>query len=89
MLLYQGPSPNTIIENVTDFFALELRQGKLNFFLSFGSGVWRGELEKNVNDEHEHSVNVRWSNETILMTIDGGACADFRQCNLQVKFGLF
>ena len=89
LLLYQGPSPNTIIENVTDFFALELRQGKLNFFLSFGSGVWRGELEKNVNDEHEHSVNVRWSNETILMTIDGGACADFRQCNLQVKFGLF
>merc|ERR1719471_437000 len=85
LLLYQGPSPNTIIENVTDFFALELRQGKLNFFLSFGSGVWRGELEKNVNDEHEHSVNVRWSNETILMTIDGGACADFRQCNLQAR----
>ena len=85
LLLYQGPSPNTIVENVTDFFALEIRQGKLTFFLSFGSEVWRGELDKNVHDEQEHSVNVRWSNETILMTIDGGACADFRQCNLQVR----
>ena len=47
--------------------------------------MWRGELDKNVHDEQEHSVNVRWSNETILMTIDGGACADFRQCNLQVR----
>ena len=83
LLLYQGPSPNTIVENVTDFFALELRRGKLAFFLSFGSDVWRGELDKNVNDENEHSVNVRWSNETVLMTIDGGACSEFRQCNLQ------
>ena len=85
LLLYQGPSPNTIVENVTDFFALELRQGKLTFFLSFGSAVWRGELDKNVYDEHEHTVNVMWSNQTIKMTIDDGVCTDFRQCNLQSR----
>ncbi len=86
LLLYQGPSPNTIVENVTDFFALELRQGKLTFFLSFGSDVWRGELDKNVYDEHEHTVKVKWSNQSIEMTIDDGACPEgFRQCNLQSR----
>merc|ERR1719342_1618590 len=85
LLLYQGPSPNTIVENVTDFFALELRHGKLTFFLSFGSEIWQSTLDKNLHDEQEHSINVRWSNDTIIMTIDGAECIDTRQCELRAR----
>ena len=85
LLLYQGPSPNTIVENVTDFFALEMREGRLNYYLSFGSDIWRGELKKDVADDNEHIVNIKWSNETVSMTIDGGACSEFSHCNLQVR----
>merc|ERR1719427_2571710 len=83
LLLYQGPSPNTIVENVTDFFALEIKDGRLNYYLSFGSDIWRGELKKKLDDDNDHTVNIKWSNETVSMTIDGGACSEFSHCNLQ------
>lgn len=86
LLLYQGPSPNTIVENVTDFFALELEKGRLKYFLNFGDETWIGELEKDVADDHEHLVNVKWSNESVSMEIDGGACSnDIRHCQLQAS----
>ena len=84
LLLYQGPSPNTIVENVTDFFALEMKDGRLNYYLSFGSDIWRGELKKNVADDNDHTVEISWSNTTVSMTIDGGACID-TDCTLQVS----
>ena len=87
LLLYQGPSPNTVVENVTDFFALEMKAGRLNYYLSFGSDVWQGELEKNVADGEEYNVNIRWSNESVGMTIDGGVCKEFSHCTLQVRLG--
>jgi len=86
LLLYQGPSPNTIVENVTDFFALELEKGKLKYFLNFGDETWIGELEKNVADDNEHLVQLRWSNESVSLIIDGGACSnDIRHCQLQAS----
>ena len=85
MLLYQGPSPNTIVDNLTDFFALEMKAGRLNYYLSFGSDVWQGELEKNVADGEEYNVNIRWSNQSVGMTIDGGVCKEFSHCTLQVN----
>ena len=39
MLLYVGPSPNNFVENVTDFLAIELTNGKLKMFVNFGSGT--------------------------------------------------
>jgi len=84
LLLYQGPSPNTIVDNVTDFFALELQEGKLKVFLNFGDETFVGELEKNVADDREHLVNLRWSNDSVSLIIDGGACSnDIRHCQLQ------
>ena len=89
LLLYQGPSPNTIVENVTDFFALELQDGKLKYFLNFGDETWIGELEENVADDREHLVNLRWSNESVSLVIDGGACSnDIKHCQLQVSVSL-
>jgi hypothetical protein len=36
-LLYTGPSPNNFVENVSDFMAIELQNGKLKMFVNFGS----------------------------------------------------
>jgi len=86
LIFYQGPSPNTIVENVTDFFALELEKGKLKYFLNFGDETWIGELEKNVADDREHLVDLKWSNDSVSLVIDGGACSnDIRHCSLQAN----
>jgi len=90
LLLYQGPSPNTVVENVTDFFALELQEGKLRYYLNLGSQTFEDGLDKGVADDQEHYVIVRWSNESVSLLLDppevpGGLhCAtDIRQCQLQ------
>ena len=38
-LLYVGPSPYNIVQNVTDFMALDIYKGKLRMFINFGSGT--------------------------------------------------
>jgi hypothetical protein len=40
----QGPSPNTVVENLTDFFALELDEGKLKYYLNFGDQTQIGSI---------------------------------------------
>ena len=64
----QGPSPNTVIDGVSDFFALELQAGKLHVFLN----SWRGVLDRQLDDEKEHSVELQWSNKSISVKLDGG-----------------
>ena len=47
-LLYNGPMPNTVSRDVTDFMLLEIVDGKLKFYINFGSGVRTLELGQQV-----------------------------------------
>ena len=38
-LVYLGPSPDNVVENVTDFLSIELKKGKLTMLVNFGSGT--------------------------------------------------
>lgn len=46
LLLYQGPSPNTVVQGVTDFVALEIHEGKLKYYLNYGRETSTGILQK-------------------------------------------
>ena len=88
LLLYQGPSPNTVVVDqgrpVTDFMAIELQDGKLKYFLNLGAETWVGSLERELADNQEHSVLVRWSNTSVTLEIDDGSChgAEIKHCQL-------
>ena len=47
-LLYNGPTPNTIVPDVTDFMLLQIKEGKLKLYINFGSGVRILELGQQV-----------------------------------------
>ena len=49
-LLYVGPSPNNIVEKVSDFMALEIVSGKLVMMINFGSGTRKLQLEQRVSE---------------------------------------
>lgn len=44
--MYQGPSPNTVVQGVTDFVALEIHEGKLKYYLNYGRETSTGILQK-------------------------------------------
>ena len=46
LLVYQGPSPNTVVQGVTDFVALEIQEGRLKYYLNYGSETSTGILQK-------------------------------------------
>ncbi len=48
-VLYVGPSPLNVVENVTDFLALELEGGKLKMLFNFGSGTRSLVLDQRVS----------------------------------------
>merc|ERR1711936_1044676 len=51
-----------------------------------GDETWIGELEKNVDDDSEHLINLSWSIESVSLVIDGGACStDIKHCQLQAS----
>jgi len=84
LLLYQGPSPNTVVANVTDFLALEVKDGKLKYYLNFGSTTQIGVLQKDVSDGEEHSVVMSWTNSSVSLLLDHGECLrNVRDCHLQ------
>ena len=92
LLLYQGPTPNTVVQGpkpgsvVRDFMALELQDGKLKYFLNLGEQTWLGSLDKDLSDNQEHSILVRWSNESVNLEIDEGACSgNIKQCQLAAE----
>ena len=49
-LLYVGPSPNNVIDGVSDFMALEVVSGKLAMYINFGSGTRTLQLEQRVSE---------------------------------------
>ena len=53
-LLYTGPSPNNFVENVTDFLAIELQNGKLKMFVNFGSETKILALEHKVRKSFQY-----------------------------------
>ena len=71
---------------VRDFMALELQDGKLKYFLNLGEQTWLGSLDKDLSDNQEHSILVRWSNESVNLEIDEGACSgNIKQCQLAAE----
>ena len=69
-LLYNGPTPNTVITDVTDFMLLEIVDGKLKLYINFGSGVRELELGQQVDDNKEHYLAMRWTNDTVQMELE-------------------
>ena len=66
--------------------ALELEDGKLKYFLNLGEQTWLGALDKNLSDNQEHSILVRWSFESVHLEIDEGACGgNIKQCQLTAQ----
>ncbi|TRY62862.1 hypothetical protein TCAL_07709 [Tigriopus californicus] len=88
-LLYTGPSPNNIVENVEDFMAVEIRKGRPRMLVNFGSGTKTLELEQRVDDGKDHFLVIRWTNDTIQMELDQKTCSNEvsparNQCFLQI-----
>jgi hypothetical protein len=75
-LLYTGPSPNNVVDNVTDFLGIELRKGKLSMLVNFGSGTKLLSLNQRVDDSKDHYLAVRWTNDTVQMELDDKTCAN-------------
>ena len=66
--------------------ALELQDGKLKYFLNLGEKTWLGSLDKDLSDNQEHSIFVKWSNESVNLEIDEGACGgNIKQCQLAAE----
>ena len=85
LLLYQGPSPNTVVKGVTDFLALEIQEGRLKYYLNYGESTSTGVLQKIVSDGQEHRVQFSWSNSTVHLVVDDGDCLpNIQDCQLQV-----
>jgi len=90
LILYLGPSPNSVVENVTDFMALELQGGKLRLFLNFGDNLQKDnngripELDSKIDDDKEHTVSLSWTNQTIRMKITEG-CNSLLGCEIQLS----
>ena len=81
--MVQGPKPGSVVR---DFMALELQDGKLKYFLNLGEQTWLGSLDKDLSDNQEHSILVRWSNESVNLEIDEGACSgNIKQCQLAAE----
>ena len=75
-LLYTGPSPNNIIDNVSDFFSIELKKGKLAMKINFGSVTKFLNLDQRVDDSRDHYLVVHWTNDTVQMTLDDKSCSN-------------
>jgi len=84
LLLYQGPSLNTVVEGVTDFMALEISNGQLKYFINFGADTQTGVINKHVNDGEEHHVSFSWTNSSVKVVLDNGECIpNLRDCQVQ------
>ena len=88
-LIYTGPSPYNVVDNVTDFLALEIKKGKLRMHINFGSGTKILELEQRVDDGKDHFLVMRWTNDTVQIELDDKTCSNEvnpsrNQCFLQI-----
>ncbi|XP_066968170.1 neural-cadherin-like [Macrobrachium rosenbergii] len=83
LIFYNGPlfSNNLSQQFVTDFIALEITEGKMRFFINFGSGTLQLNLNTSgtLNDGKWHKADIFWDKErctfqTARVVVD--QCAD-------------
>eukprot|EP00096_Caligus_rogercresseyi_P016358 TRINITY_DN898_c0_g1_i1.p1 TRINITY_DN898_c0_g1~~TRINITY_DN898_c0_g1_i1.p1 ORF type:complete len:1540 (+),score=519.42 TRINITY_DN898_c0_g1_i1:230-4849(+) len=90
-LLYVGPTPGSIVENITDYLALELVDGRLKMFLNFGSGTETLTLGQRIDDGRTHELHMKWTNTSARMELDDNSCTSTgksdkkNQCFVQVS----
>lgn len=73
LVLYAGPKSAPLDTSVTDFLALELREGSPVLYLDLGSGtmvVRLGDSSKSLVDGKTHDVEIRWNHNSVKMSID-------------------
>lgn len=76
LILYSGPTAVPPDTTVTDYFAVELREGSPVLYLDLGSGTRRLELpdrSRNLVDGKAHDLEVSWNQRSVQMRLD--------QCN--------
>ena len=84
-LVYTGPTPDNVVENVTDFLSIELQKGKLTMKVNFGAGTKLLNLNKRVDDSKDHFLTVRWTNDTVQMELDDKSCSnEIQSCFSQI-----
>ena len=76
LLVYVGPTPYNILPNVSDFLSIELKKGRLNMRINFGSEVKLLNLGQRVDDHQDHFLTVRWTNDTVQMELDDKSCSN-------------
>ena len=69
LLVYTGPSPDNIVNNVTDFLSIELKKGKLTMLVNFGSKPKLLNLNARVDHGKDNFLTVRWTNDTVQMEL--------------------
>ena len=62
---------------------LEIVDSRLKMYYNFGSGVQILELDKEVDDNREHYLAMRWTNDTIQMDLDRQSCSNDRNSGLR------
>jgi len=73
LVLYAGPTAVPPDTSVTDFVALELREGSPILYLDLGSGTRRLELSDralNLVDGKAHDLEVSWNQRSVQMRLD-------------------
>ena len=77
-LIYTGPSPDNFNGNVTDFLSIELKGGKLNMKINFGSGTKLLSLNRRVDDNKDHFLTVRWTDHNVQMELQDDSCDRYK-----------
>ena len=73
LLLYAGPTAVPPDVTVTDFVAVELREGSPVLYLDLGSGTRRLELpdrSRSLVDGRAHELEISWSQRSVQMRLD-------------------
>ncbi|KAI9564700.1 hypothetical protein GHT06_008441 [Daphnia sinensis] len=77
LILYSGPTAVPPDTTVSDFLAVELREGSPVLYLDLGSGTKRLELpdrSRNLVDGKAHDLEISWNQRSVQMRL--GQCSD-------------
>ena len=77
LILYAGPTAVPPDTSVSDFLAVELREGSPVLYLDLGSGTKRLELpdrSRNLVDGKAHDLEISWNQRSVQMRL--GQCSD-------------
>ncbi|XP_040581523.1 DE-cadherin [Lepeophtheirus salmonis] len=90
-LLYVGPTPGSVVENITDYLALEIEAGRLKMYLNYGSGTKTLSLGQRIDDGKTHELVMKWTNTSARMELDDNSCTSTgrsdkkNQCFIQIS----